>query len=752
VGERFHAKVSDSAGPFAPSAQGGCMTIETFDDARAAVRAGTSTEEAARGLVAVMTPEERLWCLDGDAPTWAGLGFLGRDGYHKGPFVAGHVGRLGLPGIAFSDGPRGAVVGNATCFPVSMARGATWDPGLEERIGDAIGRELRAIGANLTGAVCVNVLRHPAWGRAQETYGEDPHHIGEMGAALTRGLQRHVMACVKHFACNSMENARFSVNVEVDEVALHEVYLPHFRRIVDEGVASVMSSYNAVNGEWCGQHRTLLTDILRDEWGFEGIVISDWIFGLRDAATSVTAGLDVEMPYRMVRAQHLPAALDRGDVAWADVDAAVARLVATLLRFDAVVSVHAPSADVLGAPDHRALARQVAARSVVLLRNEPVGGAPVLPLAGSDRVAVVGRLADTVNIGDSGSSDVWDLDCRTVLDGIRDRFAGVVHDDGSDVERAAAVAAGVDAVVVVAGYTYLDEGEYIGETDRSLTALFPKSDEPEVVQRYQEWIEGLPPTVRPDRLGPRPEGGFGVGGDRTTLRLLDGDVALIRAVAAANPRTVVAIQAGSAVVISEWVDSVPAVVQSWYAGAEAGPGLADVLLGDVNPSARLPFSVPADEADLPVFDRHATTFRYDRWHGWWHLRRTDTAPAFPFGFGLSYTSFALGDVEVAVGDTGTTVVATGTVRNTGGRDGADVVQVYAELPDPSAPARLVGFARVEVAAGTRSPFRVEVPVARLSTRDPDRHAWIPATGPHRFVVARHAVDPEAVDLRIELTP
>ncbi len=256
-------------------------------------------------IVGQMTDDEKLWCLDGDAPCWAGLTYLGTGGYHRSPFYAARVERLGLPGFAFSDGPRGVVVDRATCFPVSMARGATWDLDLEERIGEAIGRELRAIGATLYGGVCVNVLRHPAWGRAQETYGEDPHHVGEMGAALTRGVQRHAMATVKHFACNSMENARFRVDVTVDEIALHEVYLPHFKRIIDEGVAVVMSGYNSVNGECCGDNRVLLTDILRAEWGFEGFVISDWIFGMRDAAQSVKAGLDVEMPYRMVRATKL---------------------------------------------------------------------------------------------------------------------------------------------------------------------------------------------------------------------------------------------------------------------------------------------------------------------------------------------------------------------------------------------------------------------------------------------------------------
>jgi beta-glucosidase len=723
--------------------------VRDFTEARAAVAAGRAPEDAARQLVAAMTPEERLWCLDGDAPTWAGLTFLGSDGYHKAPFAAAAVERIGLPGIAFADGPRGAVVGNTTCFPVSMARGATWDPELEERVGDAVGEELRAAGATLTGAVCVNVLRHPAWGRAQETYGEDPHHVGELGAAFTRGLQRHVLACVKHFACNSMENARFTVDVEVGEVALHEVYLPHFRRIVDAGAASVMSAYNSVNGDWCGQNRTLLTDILRTEWGFRGFVVSDWIFGMRDAARSVAAGLDIEMPYRMVREQHLPDALEKGDVEWADVDATVERIVATLLRFDAVLSAPVPPRDVLGAPEHRDLAREVAARSVVLLRNERVEGAPALPLtAGGLRLAVLGRLAETVNLGDAGSSDVWDLECVSVLDGLRAAVTGVVHDDGTDPDRAAIVAAGVDAAVVVVGYTYLDEGEYIGESDSALVSLFPPADEPDVVERYQASLADLPETVKPERVAARPTGGFGLGGDRSSLRLPEADVELIRTVAAANPRTVVVVQAGSAVVCTEWIEAVPAVVQAWYGGCQAGPGLADVLLGGVNPSARLPFSVPVDEADLPAFDRYATNFQYDRWHGWWHLARTGRAPAFPFGFGLSYTTFAVAGLDVLSSDG--VVVARGTLRNTGDRDGADVIQVYAELPDPDAPARLVGFTRVEVAAGGEARFEVRVPVDRLATRDPAKHAWVPAAGRHRFVVARHAGDPEAVTADVDL--
>jgi beta-glucosidase len=720
------------------------MAILTFDDARRAVQSGTALEDAARQLVAAMTPEERLWCLDGDEPTWGGLRFLFDRGYNKAPFPAAQVERIGLPGMSFADGPRGAVIGNATCFPVPMARGATWDPELEERIGQAIGQELRALGATLSGAVCVNLLRHPAWGRGQETYGEDPHHVGELGAAFTRGLQRHVMACVKHFAANSMENARFSVNIDIDDVALHEIYLPHFRRVVDEGVAAVMSAYNSLNGEWCGQNVELLTNILRGEWAFPGFVISDFIFGVRDAARSLAAGLDIEMPFRMVRAQHLPEALERGEARWADVDAAVTRIVATLLRFDRVLS-QVPDPRVVGSAEHRALAREAAARSVVLLRNEMVGGTPVLPLPGGSALALIGQLGDSINLGDGGSSDVWDLDCHTILEGLRAAAGTVAYDDGADPTRAATVAALADAAIVVVGYTYRDEGEQIGDGGASLVQLFPPSDEPEVLQRFEAMIDALPPTITPEHVLERPK--YGVG-DRLTLRLRDEDLALVRAIAAANPRTIVAIQSGSAVLMSEWVDAVPAVVQAWYGGSQAGPGLADVLFGVANPSARLPFSIPVDEGDLPPFDPNATSFRYDRWHGWWHLSRTHRTPTFPFGFGLAYTTFELDQVEINVSDR--EIVVGGAVVNTGHRDGADVVQVYVHLPDPDVPARLVGFARVEIPAAGAVSFQVRIPRDRLATRDPQARAWRAAAGRHRIDVARSAADPDRISCDIDL--
>jgi beta-glucosidase len=705
------------------------------------------TADRARTIVADMTTDEKLWCLDGDAPFWIGLTYLSEQGYHKSPFRAARVDRLGLPGFAFSDGPRGVVVDHATCFPVSMARGATWDVDLEERIGEAIGVELRAVGADLYGGVCVNLLRHPAWGRAQETYGEDPYHVGEMGAALTRGVQRHAMACVKHFACNSMENARFTVDITIDETALHEVYLPHFRRIVEEGVAAVMSAYNSVNNEWCGQSEALLTGVLRDEWGFDGFVISDWIFGLRDAGRSLRAGLDVEMPYRMVRAERLEPALRQGEVNWLQVDRAVERVVATRLRFDEILRTPAPDRSVLASPTHRALAREAAAKAVVMLRNEPVDGTPVLPLTvdSGSSVALLGRLAVAVNLGDGGSSDVWAPEVVTVADGLRAARPGVDLriDEGADPDAAAAVAASTGCAVVVVGYTRDDEGEFVGEVaSDALKDLFPGKDDPGLVERFTAEIATERTIQPPVHVAPPGGGvGFAMGGDRRSLHLHDDDIALIRAVSAANRLTVVAIVAGSAVVISEWDRGVPAVVQSWYSGMEGGHGLADVLLGRVDAAGRLPFSVPVREADLPAFVSDSTAFTYDSWHGYWHLDRHGTVPAYPFGFGLSYTSFDLERAEIELAPTGTWVRVEASVRNTGLRAGSDVVQIYARRVGSDRPERLIGFRRIDIGPGDCVAVELDLPLKTLAERDTERHAMVVRPGAYRIRVARHSSDP-----------
>ena len=719
-----------------------------WEDAVAAVRDGAEAADQAAVLVAAMTERERRDCLDGDMPFWAGLADMGTGGYHRRPFQAAVVSRLGIPGFAFSDGPRGVVIGNATCFPVSMARGAAWDVDLEERIGEAVGRELRAIGADLYGGVCVNVLRHPAWGRAQETYGEDPHHVGELGAALTRGVQRHVMATVKHFAANSMENARFKVDVTIDEQALHEVYLPHFKRIVDEGVACVMSAYNAVNGEWCGQSPALLRDILRDEWGFEGFVISDWIFGLRDAGPSITAGLDVEMPAPMVRRAGLDAALAAGEVSWPDIDACVTRTLAGLLRHATRTLGPLPDRAVVGGPEHRTLAREAATKAIVLLQNEPVGDRPVLPLdaAALSSVAVFGHLADVRNLGDGGSSDVYAATVVTPLQGLVAALPGVEvtrHDEAGST--------GADVAVVVVGYTRADEGEFIGDAGtRHLTDLLPGPDDPDEAAAFHAMVaaEDLPPLA-PGSVPATDAGGFSTGGDRASLRLSEADEQLIAAVAAQHPRTIVAIIAGSAVVMEAWRHDVPAIAQLWYSGMEGGHALADVLLGRVDATGRLPFSVPTDPDHLPPFDRDADSVTYDGWHGYWRLARDRHAPAFPFGFGLSYTSWELG--PTTLDEAGDELVVRGVVRNTGERAGSDVVQLYAGRPaDLTRPARrLVAFARVHVAAGAEAAVELRVPWARLAVRESG--AWVVAPGTYVLTLGRHAGDLDAVDLIVDRT-
>jgi beta-glucosidase len=712
-----------------------------FERAVGEVRAGRSADEEARRLLLDCAESEKLGLLDGDEPFWPGMPRMMGVGYNLEPIVAGAVPRLGIPGIRFSDGPRGAVIGTSTAFPVAMARGATWDPALEERVGEAIGAEIRAQGGNLFAGVCINLLRHPAWGRAQETYGEEPVLLGSMGVALVRGVQRHVMACVKHYACNSMENARFGVDVQVDERVLHEVYLPHFRMVVDAGVASVMSAYNSVNGEWCGQDRTLLTDILRAEWGFDGFVMSDFIWGVRDPVASVAAGLDLEMPFAQQRARALPPALASGTASWEDVDRAASRILATQLRFAARIPAEPPPPAVVACEQHRALAREVAARSMVLLRNELVGGRSVLPLRqeGLARLAVTGRLADVPNLGDHGSSDVRAPWVVTPLAGLRDALpaTGVTHADGSDLVAAAADASAADAAVVVVGYTAEDEGEYVGSFDADLAALYPPSEDSRALDELARVWEAGPQLV---------------GGDRDSLRLTPADEALIRVVGAANPRTVVVVMAGAAVTMEQWRHEVPAILMAWYPGMEGGSALADVLLGTSEPGGRLPFVIPRNEADLPPFDKNAATVTYDRWHGQRLLDRDGKAAAYPLGFGLSYTSFTIDGVEALLdGDTATLDVRA-TVANTGSRTGGHVIQVYAcRTPQERADTGrfLVGFTRVDGAPGARVPVQLDVPLQRLSTRlGPGR--WAVRPGSYRIDVGASAADPGAVSVTVEL--
>jgi beta-glucosidase len=725
--------------------------VTAYELALEKVKNGTKPEVVAAELVASMTIDEKIHCLDGAVPFWVGIKDITTGGYHSRPFRAAKVERLGIPGFHFSDGPRGVVVGEATAFPVSMARGATFDPELEVRVGDAIGKELRTIGADLYGGICVNLLRHPAWGRAQETYGEDPHHVGEMGAGLTRGAQRHVMATLKHFALNSMENARFGVDVKVDERALHEVYLPHFKRIVDEGVACVMTAYNSVNGEWCSQNEVLLADILRDEWGFTGFVISDWIFGVHDGVKSLIAGLDVEMPYRMIRNAPIVAALSEGLVTEENIASAVTRTIATMLRFN-VGKLPALHRSVVLCKEHLVLSQEVAEKSMVLLKNEIVDGVKLLPLnlKSGSKIAMFGRLAAARNIGDGGSSDVMAPNVVTPLVGIGEHFSNceVIYEPGSTLDDQVRLAKKSDVAVVVVGYTREEEGEFIGDSPDtvSMAAQIPRQDNPELAREYEKYMRENH-YFAPDELRIKSRNGtFSIGGDRESLRLSDVDVELIHAVAKVQPRTIVVIVAGSAVVMSEWINEVPAVLMSWYSGINGGRALASILSGAVNPSGRLPFVIPKDESHLPFFDRNAKKITYDYWHGQWKLDRDGNEAMYPFGFGCSYTQFSISSPEI---ETKELIKFTCEVSNTGSRDGATVVQVYAGRKDslierPSR--RLVAFKRVELRAGETKHVECTASLQSLATRDTKTHSWFIEDGLWNFEIAQFSGDREALPL------
>lgn len=683
-----------------------------------AVAVGNGAEEREEAIVRLLGElrlEEKVAMLSGH-------GFLeqiAEDGgrYCARPYhIAAGNERLGIPPLYFMDGPRGVAMGNSTCFPVPMARGASFDVDLEERIGGAIGRELRAQGANLFGGVCINLLRHPAWGRAQETYGEDPVLLGAMGCALIRGVQRHnVIATAKHFAANSMENARFKVNVELDERALREVYLPHFKRCIDAGVGAVMSAYNRLNGSYCGHGEALLTRILKEQWGFEGFVYSDFVLGCH-GADACAKGLDVEAPDTIHFGAKLERAVRAGEVSEARIDDAVARVLRSLFAIVSRRDVEDYGPEVVVCDAHVALSREAAEKGVVLLENRGV-----LPWDANalGRILVLGELADEPNLGDHGSSRVWPPRVVTPLAGLRKSLppgCEVVHDPGSDLDRVAQLAADADAVLVVAGYDHRDEGEYI-----------------------------------PGQIGdPDSES---IAGDRTDLCLGPNQEATILAAAKANPNVVVAVMAGSAVVMENWRGEVGAILFLFYPGMEGGSALADVLFGRVNPSGRLPFSIPERPRDLPFFDRDASEIRYDLWHGYTKLERDGTRPAYPFGYGRSYTTFDWTDAQATLDEAGETICAEITLTNSGDRQGCAVVQVYAGWaePHPEQPRkRLCGFARVPLAAGADARARVEIAWKDLAHFDATARHWTLGTADWRLWLGSSSAEADLIPVDLTL--
>ena len=711
-----------------------CLPGTAFAAAVDSVRHGKQSLDAAvAGLIGAMTERDLLWLLDGDLTILRGMREMS-ERYNKVPFEAGRIDRLGIPGIRFTDGPRGVALGASTAFPVAIARAATWDPDLERAVADVIGTEARAQGANLWAGICINLAYSPGWGRAQESYGEDPLLLGAMGTASVEGVNPWVMSCVKHFALNSMEEARFRVDVRVAEDVLREVYLPHFRTVVDAGVDCVMSAYNSVNGSWAGENRHLLTDILRDDWGFTGFVLTDFIWGLRNPVGSVAAGQDLEMPFRQQRAATLPAALADGSLKRTDVERAAARQLGSQIRLALRVRP-TPPADVVAGEEHRRLARAVARRSAVLLRNAEADGTPALPLVAESlsRVALLGRLSDRPNQGDIGSSMVSPPSSVTILDGLRERLGSkLIHVGGSDPAAAAAAARDADAAVVVVGLSSVDEGESMIGVDTASTQLLGG------VARFRPIAAVLV------RVAAQVAKLKKFGGDRRDLRLRAQDIALIDAVAKVNARTVVVVIGGGTIVVDPWDADVAAVLLAWYPGMEGGHAIADILLGDAEPAGRLPVAIPHRQSDLPQVDWSATTVTYDRWWGQRKLDRDGVPAAYPLGFGLGYTTFHVADLTVGRLD-GDNFTAAVTIANTGARPGRHVVQIYAVQPaDTGRPVHhLVGFRSVHLGAGSS-----ERTVVECSTRPVQRwtgEGFAPPAGDVTIRAGSYAGDPAAVD-------
>ena len=608
------------------------------------------------------------------------------------PHDIGSNERLGIPALRLAGSSRGAYV-NGTCFPVSVARGASWNVELEERVGEALGAELEAAGGNVLLGPTINLLRHPGWGRSQETYGEDPYHLARMGVASVRGIQQHVMAQVKHFALNSIEDDRGNIDILVDERTLREVYLPHFRAVVQEGcAASIMSSYNKVNGEYMGENRHLLRDILKGEWGFKGFVASDWYTGTRSTVGAANNGLDVEMPFEQFYGDALYQAVLDGDVEEAVIDDAVSRILRAKFAFGLFDGPPRLDPGVIQSPRHTELALEAAREGIVLLKNE--GGA--LPLTDDSVrvVAVLGPLADQARLGDLGSSTVLPHYAVSPLQGLLNHAGSieVISYTGLDPAEAAEVAAKADAAVIIAALTPYDEGE-----------------------------QGMPFES--------------AGGDRTDLGLHPEDIELITAVAKVSDRVVVVLEAGGAVTVDSWVDEVEGLFMAWYPGMEGGNAIAEVLFGDVNPSGKLPMTGPHEDDPLYEFGTQQPSVEYGYFHGYRYFDNEGLNPMFPFGFGLSYAGFeyqalSLSDDSVSDQDT---IGISFDVTNTGSVAGKEVAQLYVGFPAAGVvrPLReLRAFTKVHLAPGETRRLEFELAAGDLAYYDAKQGKWVVEKGPH----------------------
>ena len=627
-----------------------------------------------------------------------------------------------VPSFVMSDGPHGvrrqlgdadhlgiAESEKATCFPTASALAATWDPDLAREMGEALGLEARGLGVDVLLGPGLNIKRSPLCGRNFEYFSEDPILAGRMAAGLVDGIQSTgTAACPKHFAVNSQELRRMASDSIVDERTMREIYLTGFEIVCrDAGPRVIMSSYNLVNGTHAHENRHLLTEILRDEWGFDGMVVSDW-GGCTDAVGAVRAGGSLEMPAPGLEdARRIVAAVEAGTLDASDVYA----------RAQEVLNVASASAG-LPAPtpydvdEHHKLATRIASEAITLLRNED----DLLPLSAGTRVALIGDLADTPRFQGSGSSQVN----PTRVEAPRE----LLEAQGEDARG-----------LVAAGYARGYE-RHGGTCDALIAEAVDLAKSADVALVYV----GLDELAESEGL------------DRPHMRLPEGQDRLIEAVVAANPRTVVVLTGGASVEMP-WAGSVPALVNGYLTGQGGAAAMLDVLTGAVNPSGRLAETYARSYEDHPTAAWYPATgplsyYREGPFVGYRYFTTAGVDVAFPFGYGLSYSRFEYSDLEVDQEG------ASLTVTNTSERDGADVVQLYVSAPGGVfGPAReLKGFAKVDVPAG--GSVRVTISFDRYTFRhwETSCGAWETEAGTWMIYVGRNVEDtPLSATLDVEGT-
>ncbi|WP_129112907.1 beta-glucosidase [Halegenticoccus tardaugens] len=707
-------------------------------------------------LLCALTREEKLGLVRGTSdPEGAATGY-----------VAG-VERLGVPPFRLVDGPLGVRAGGreATAFPASLALAAAFDPDLAREAGAALGREAKARGQDAVLAPGANVVRVPACGRNFEYYSEDPALAGRLAAAVIEGLQSEdVVATVKHYVANNQETDRCRVSAEVDERTLRELYLRPFRAAVEAGAGSVMAAYNRVNGTYVTEHRHLLRDVLKGEWGFDGYVVSDW-FATESTVDAANAGLDLEMPGVPAAGEDdaaggassefdpeaggdfaggipditrgglfgapLGEAIDAGEVPEDRLDDMVARILGQMERVGRLDGDRDGGA--IDTPEHRALAEGIAARGTVLLENDGV-----LPLSDAASVAAIGPNVRDATLGGGGSSETTPFDATSPAEGIRARADGAVT-----------VARGVPPIEERSLFDALPFGDEGGGDEAGSDGEADGWDDEAAGDPHPDLDEAVAAARGADVAVVFVRDTATEGMDRDDLRLPGEQNDLVRAVAAANDRTAVVVNSSGPVELP-WRDDVAAILEAWYPGQADGRAIASILYGDRDPSGRLPITFAAEDdypatepARYPGVDGRA---RYEEGLlvGYRHFDVAAVEPVYPFGHGLSYADFAYGDGVVVDGS------AVGVdVENVGDRPGREVVQAYVRPPSVDGVERpvreLAGFAAISLAPGERRRVALDLDERAFGRYDPDA-GWTIDSGSYDVEIGR-----SIEDVRTEVT-